>query len=167
MTTRTIVFITAAFGFICLSAGTASAQYGERGKRGRRGQSSGQHHDHREHAQSQYTDQVVSYVQNRLDRLRNRIAGGVDIGGLTRYESKQLRRQMRRTKRSMRFAASDGYIQRWEEARLERKLERLSQMVRELKHNDVVRGGWRNGRSRNRGHRSDVRTTSYRGKRRH
>lgn len=84
--------------------------------------------------------------ERRIDRQDMRIANGVRSGELTRHERKQLRKQHRRIKRLLREFLSDGRLNHRERHTMERRLDKASNTIRRLKHNDRYRyskRGWK------------------------
>ena len=89
----------------------------------------GRHSDHR------YYDRI----ENRLDRQYHRVDRGIRSGQLTRREAKRLHRQQRRITQMQRRFLHDGHLDRYERDRLEQKLDRASERIYRLKHNDRYR----------------------------
>lgn len=79
-------------------------------------------------------------IEQRLDRQHWRIKQGVRSGELTRKEARSLRRQQRRISRLERRFSSDGWLDRGERHELRDKLDRASDRIYRLKHNDRYRG---------------------------
>lgn len=79
-------------------------------------------------------------IDNRLDRQHNRIEQGIDSGELTRREARKLLKQNRRLTRLTRELRDDG-LTRKERRHLQAKLDRASERIYVLKHNDKRRGG--------------------------
>ncbi len=78
-------------------------------------------------------------IEKRLDRQHHRIKRGVRSGELTWREAKRLHKQQRRIARLKRRFLDDGYLDHHEHNRLLRKLDRASDRIYRLKHNDRYR----------------------------
>ncbi len=83
---------------------------------------------------------------DRIDRQHERIKQGAKSGELTRKEVKILKRQQHKIRHLSRHFREDGYLGKKERRILRRKLDRASDNIRELKHNDVYRYAHRNRR---------------------
>ena len=77
-------------------------------------------------------------IEQRLVNQRFRIRDGIASGELTRKEAKRLRKQQRRISRLARSFMYDGYLDRYEFSELKNKLNRASQRIYRLKHNNRV-----------------------------
>ena len=78
--------------------------------------------------------------ERRLDRQADRIEQGIRSGELTRWEARKLYRDNKRITRMERRFSRDGHIDRKESRKLRAALERASQKIYRLKHNDHSRG---------------------------
>ena len=76
---------------------------------------------------------------DRMDRQQIRIERGVESGELTRREARALRKQQRRIHRLARDFYMDDYLSKRERRILRKKLNRASDRIRALKHNDEYR----------------------------
>ncbi len=81
---------------------------------------------------------------DRLDRQHERIEQGVESGALTHKEVKVLKRQQRKIRHLSRHFREDGHLGNKERRILRRKLDRVSDHIRELKDNNVYRNAHRN-----------------------
>jgi hypothetical protein len=84
-------------------------------------------------------------IHQRLERQQQRIEQGIASGELTRKESKVLQRQQRKVRSLTREFRDDGRLSKKERRVLTRKLDKLSDKIWRLKHNDVYRA-YRGGR---------------------
>jgi len=75
----------------------------------------------------------------KLDRQHWRIKKGIRSGQLTHREAKRLRKQHRRIANLKYHFKQDGYLDRYERRTLNRKLNRASDRIYRLKHNDQYR----------------------------
>ena len=82
-------------------------------------------------------------IEQRIDRLDNRIDRGVERGAITRREAFVLRTQLRDLVRLSRHYARDG-LNRWEREDLDRRFDGLSARIRFERRDDDRRG--RDGR---------------------
>jgi len=98
------------------------------------------HHDHGRNG-----------IQQRMDRQELRIERGVRNGGLTRHEAKQLYKQRKQFRKLQRKLRGDGVLTRSERRRLQNRLDKNSQWIRKLNHNDQRRGYGRHHRHYPRG----------------
>jgi len=87
------------------------------------------HSDHRHHDR----------IEKRLDRQHHRVERGIRSGQLTWREAKRLHRQQRRIAQMHRRFWHDGRLDRYERDRLQQKLDRASDRIYRLKHNDRYR----------------------------
>ena len=78
-------------------------------------------------------------LYDRMERQQERIEHGIDSRELTRKEAKILKKQQRRIRRLAREFREDGWLSKRERRILRRKLDRASEQIRELKHNDLNR----------------------------
>jgi septal ring factor EnvC (AmiA/AmiB activator) len=78
-------------------------------------------------------------IDHRLNRQSHRIQRGIDQASLTHKETKKLKKKHRKIRRLSREFQADGYLSLKEFRRLTRKLDRLSNLIREYKHNDLDR----------------------------
>jgi hypothetical protein len=76
---------------------------------------------------------------DRLDRQQNRIERGIDSGELTRREARTLKKQQRRIHRLAREFYADDHLCKRERRILHKKLNRASDRIYALKHNDEYR----------------------------
>jgi hypothetical protein len=74
-----------------------------------------------------------------LDRQQSRIEQGIESGKLTRKEAKVLKRQQRKTRHLYREFREDGRLSKRERRELDRRLDRVSDQIWELKHNERSR----------------------------
>ena len=74
-------------------------------------------------------------VRERMQRQHSRIDHGMETGKLTRKEAKELKQDQYRTRHLFRDFREDGYLSKKERRRLERRLDRVSERIWELKHN--------------------------------
>ena len=79
-------------------------------------------------------------IRKRMKRQKKRIRKGIESGQLTRKEAKKLRRQQRRIGDLHRDYRSDGHLSRTERRDLTERLDRASDRIYRLKHNDRKRG---------------------------
>jgi hypothetical protein len=79
-------------------------------------------------------------IRKRLKRQQARINDGVESGQLTRKEAKKLRRQNKHIAGLFRDYRSDGRLGRFERTDLVNRLDRASDRIYRLKHNDRMRG---------------------------
>jgi len=84
-------------------------------------------------------DQRIDRIEHRLDRQKWRIKQGVRSGELSRHETKRLRKQHRRIVKMKHRFLHDGYLNRHERRKLERKLNAASDRIYRLKHNNKQR----------------------------
>lgn len=91
-------------------------------------------------------------LHDRLDRQHIRIERGIESGELTRREARKLMKQQRRIHRLAREFYADDHLGKRERRILTQKLDRASDRIHALKHNDEYRhAGYRGGyRHRNR-----------------
>ena len=75
-------------------------------------------------------------IEQRLQNQRYRIRDGIDRGELTRKEARYLRKQRRDIAQLKHRFMYDGYLDRYEYRRLNSKLNRVSERIYRLKHND-------------------------------
>ena len=80
-----------------------------------------------------------SRLLDRLDRQHERIEQGVKSGALTHKEVRVLKRKQRKIRHLARHFREDGNLSKKERRILRRKLDRASDHIWELKHNDVYR----------------------------
>lgn len=80
-------------------------------------------------------------IEQRLDRQEMRIVQGKRSGALNRHEAKRLHRQHNRVSRLHQEFMQDGRLDKRERRVLQRKLDRVSDNIRALKHNDSYRHG--------------------------
>jgi hypothetical protein len=78
-----------------------------------------------------------SGVWDRLERQHARIEQGVESGELSRKEAKTLRKQHRKLHRLAREFREDGVLSRKERRILDRKLDKASDLIWTLKHNET------------------------------
>lgn len=76
---------------------------------------------------------------DRLDRQQIRIERGIESGQLTRWEARKLMKQQRRIHRLARDFYADDHLGKRERRVLNKKLDRASDRIRALKHNDEYR----------------------------
>jgi hypothetical protein len=81
---------------------------------------------------------------DRLDRQHERIEQGVKSGALTHKEVRVLKRKQRKIRHLAWHFREDGNLSKKERRILRRKLDRASDHIWELKHNDVYRYAHRN-----------------------
>lgn len=102
--------------------------------------------------------------KDRLERQHERIEHGIDNGQLTRKEAKVLKREQRRSRHLFRDFHADGHLSKRERHKLNRHLDRVSDRIWVLKHNERSRHHkpdyrydyeWRDDHRRNRHHRQD------------
>lgn len=79
------------------------------------------------------------WILDRLDRQHTRIERGIDSGELTRREARRLKKQQRRIHRLARELSANEQVSRRERRILTEKLNRASDRIYELKHNDAYR----------------------------
>jgi len=77
--------------------------------------------------------------EQRIDRQNQRIRHGIRNGELTRHEAKRLRREQRRIARMEHRFSDDGYLDRHERRKLHRRLNKASDRIYRLKHNERYR----------------------------
>ena len=80
-----------------------------------------------------------SGVWDRLERQHARIERGVESGELTPKEAKTLRKQHRKLHRVARKFAEHGGLSRKERRILDRRLDKASDRIWTLKHNETYR----------------------------
>jgi hypothetical protein len=80
-------------------------------------------------------------LEQRIDRQHDRIRHGIRSGELTRWEAKKLRKQHRRIVKLEDRYMRDGRLDRYERRKLANRLDRASERIRDLKHNDYRRSG--------------------------
>jgi hypothetical protein len=95
--------------------------------------------DHSRHGYRQHDDRRVAGVQKRLHIQHRRIDHGVENGSLTRREEHKLWRQQKHIRHLAKDFRQDGYLSRKEHEILTRKLDKASDRIRRLKHNDADR----------------------------
>jgi len=78
--------------------------------------------------------------EQRLDKQHRRIKQGIRSGELTKRETQRLRKQQRHIARLMYQFKHDGYLDRYEQRKLHRKLNKASDRIYLLKHNRSHRG---------------------------
>jgi septal ring factor EnvC (AmiA/AmiB activator) len=78
-------------------------------------------------------------IQNRLERQHTRIEQGIDSGELTRKEAKELKREQRKSRHLYQEFREDGYLSKRERRKLHRRLDRISDQIWDLKHNERKR----------------------------
>ena len=78
-------------------------------------------------------------IEQRLENQRYRIRDGIDRGELTRKEARRLRKQQRYIRHLKRQFMYDGYLDHYEFSELRNALNRASQRIYRLKHNDRYR----------------------------
>ena len=94
--------------------------------------------DHR--GKYEYCDTSREYrIDQRLDRQRHRIERGIDRDRLTYKEAKILKKKHRKIQRLSRKYRQDGYLSRKEFRRLNNKLNKNSDRIREFVGNGVER----------------------------
>ena len=76
---------------------------------------------------------------DRLDRQQIRIERGIESGKLTRWEARKLMKQQRRIHRLAREFYADDHLGKRERRILNKKLDRASDRIHALKHNDEYR----------------------------
>ncbi|MEO5342797.1 MAG: hypothetical protein H7842_05575 [Gammaproteobacteria bacterium SHHR-1] len=79
-----------------------------------------------------------SNIDQRLERQERRIEQGLRSGELTRREARQLRKKHQRISHLYEDSSQHG-LSKPERRRLERKLNRLSDSIYSLKHNEIKR----------------------------
>jgi hypothetical protein len=95
---------------------------------------------HPRHAQRHHGDGYrVAEVRNRLGFQRTRIERGIDNGSLTHKEERKLRKQQHEIRHLARDFREDGYLSRKEHRILTGKLDKASDRIWRLKHNDADR----------------------------
>jgi hypothetical protein len=82
-------------------------------------------------------------VDERQARIAHRIREGLEAGGLTRREARQLERQLHGTEQKERAFESDGRLSGRERAELHRELDGVAQRLRFERHDDDRRGDGR------------------------
>jgi len=85
-------------------------------------------------------DSGYSKFDRRLDRQSERIEQGVQSGELTRKEAKVLWKQHRKITKAKDKFLRDGDISRKERRVMKNKLDKASDTIYALKHNDKTRG---------------------------
>jgi hypothetical protein len=80
-----------------------------------------------------------STIDHRLKRQHNHIKQGFEQQRLSHKETKILKRNLLRIKHLAREYQEDGQLSQYEFMRLTRKLDMLSDLTWEYKHNDLVR----------------------------
>lgn len=78
-------------------------------------------------------------IRDRLDRQHSRIEHGIDSGKLTRKEAKVLKREQRKSRHLYHEFKEDGYLSKRERRELNRRLDRVSDQIWDLKHNERSR----------------------------
>jgi ribosomal protein S15P/S13E len=89
-------------------------------------------------------------LRDQMDRIERRIERGVDHGRLTPREARRLNRERRSIWRLSRELRDDGILSDNDCAILSRRVDRLDEHVRELKHNGRGRSDYDYGYRRNR-----------------
>ena len=92
---------------------------------------------------SWYDDGRRQSVDERQARIAHRIQEGLQAGGLTRREARQLERQLNATEQKERAFESDGRLSGRERAELHRELDAVAQRLRFERHDDDRRGDGR------------------------
>jgi len=82
-------------------------------------------------------------VDERQARIAHRIQEGLQGGGLTRREARQLERQLNATEHKERAFEADGRLSGRERAELHRELDVVAQRLRFERHDDDRRGDHR------------------------
>ena len=103
----------------------ASADGGSRALQVQYSQPSYGHHDNRGPS-----------VDERVDRIKERIEQGIGDGRITRREAGQLQRQLASVRQKERSYLADGHLDRRETTVLNRDLDRLASNVRSQLHDD-------------------------------
>ena len=80
-------------------------------------------------------------IGGRLDRQQYRIEQGIESGKLTRKEAKVLKREQRKTRHLYHEFREDGRLSKRERGELHRRLDRVSDHIWDLKHNERSRYG--------------------------
>ena len=78
-------------------------------------------------------------IMERLDRQQRRIAKGIKSDELTRKEAKLLKQDQRDIRQLVRLFRDDGRLSKVERRYLNRRLDRSSQLIKRMKHNDLNR----------------------------
>jgi hypothetical protein len=78
-------------------------------------------------------------VSERMERQQHRIEQGIESRELTPKEAKILKKQHRRLHRLVREFREDGRLSKRERRILQRKLDKSSRQIKELKHNRLNR----------------------------
>lgn len=89
---------------------------------------------------------------DRLDRQQIRIERGIESGKLTRWEARSLKKQQRRIHRLTHEFYADDHLGKRERRILKKKLNRASDRIHALKHNDEYRYANYGYGHRHRGH---------------
>lgn len=107
------------------------------------------HGAHNDHNYIQPVRHCVSgkQVNKRQANQNRRIQQGKRSGELVPREVKQLRQQQRQIKKAERRMLSDGCLTRDERNRLLKRLNRASNKIYQLKHNNIRRGHFNNRRN--------------------
>ena len=104
------------------------------------------------HAGRYYDD---DRLMDRMERQHERIENGVESGSLTRKEVRKLKKQQRKIRSLARVFHEDGALSKKERRILNRKLDKRSDRIKALKHNDRDRYVFRDSHgdwSRHHGH---------------
>jgi len=126
-----------------VGAGTAAADnFSVRiGDRGSASYFTVQHQDN--DFRSWYDDGRHQGVDERQARIAQRIQSGLQNGGLTRREARQLERQLNATEHKERTFESDGRLTGRERSELHRDLDTVAQRLRFERHDDDRRADGR------------------------
>lgn len=92
-----------------------------------------------------------SRFDRQIERQSERIEQGVDSGELTHKEAKVLWKKHRKIKKAKRKYLRDGDMSRNERRALKRRLEKASEKIYSLKHNDRSRRHYTKHRRHNQG----------------
>jgi hypothetical protein len=87
-------------------------------------------------------------IREELQRLEQRIERGLDSGRLTRREAVRLREDVGELRRLQAHYRRDGYLSRWEDDDLHRRLEVLKDRVRYEQRDPEQRPGYGYGHDR-------------------
>ena len=80
--------------------------------------------------------QQLSPEQLRVQRIQKRIDAGAQDGSLTHFELKRLNRMARKAEQKLSRFSADGYIDQFESRRITRLLNRTSNAIYTLRHNN-------------------------------
>ena len=153
--------------------GIAQARDYDRADRGSRDRASAQvvksARDRGNTGERSHVGRFESKVERRQDNQLSRIREGRQSGSLTKREARKLNKNQKKINRMERRYAKDGRIDKHERRKLTKALERSSNRIYRLKHNDVYRGSrdvtyshghdaGGNWNARNRGHKPDYQT---------